>query len=796
MPLELLRSAPSVAGPTSASSQLKNSVHYHEQSGVTIQVTPPIEGFSEAAAAGGIWISEDALSFFSEELQQGLSIPYSHISIHAKSKAVNPSAGDNEPRPCLYCQVEATDPDEVEQDDDAAASAESHEVYIWPSEPSSVDKIFSALSHCASLHASYGDQAPAFIAESDYAAADGHQQPSMDLDSQAARFAAMGLDPSSLVYATADGSVAGPGLEGDDDETEEGNGQWDDLEEADGAEDDCAVAEDDELDTMEDAKTMQEVIPGLWIGDYQAAQDHDLLHKRNIVCVVSAMRQEYDAAPGVDMHRVAVDDTDKSNIIEHFVPTAEFISSALARNDGAVLVHCQAGVSRSTTLVAAYLMSRHGLNVEQAIERIRAARPQVDPSEFFMTQLELFERCNCEWDPVRYPEERRFLMSFAQAQIMEGVSPSIVLAYYPSPATTPKDRAGSFGFSMTSLPKSQISPPPSPRHPPSSSALSATPATVISAGSSSSSANNGLSAAPPNLNMSAPPTRKRLTARKTASSENIPGSQQAEKDKPEIAKIGSKAEVVISGRRLLCKICRRELAAKEHIVAHDIGKGQQAFAPNRRDMAAYRAEQDRLRREAGLPDAPTPLKAKPSALPPAVPNPLAALRVAQPLGGGRIVQPRPSNVPRPQPMARPPPRQAASSSSSAAPAAAATDSSTIPPPATSAPGKEAPPEAQDGVAHSDTAGEVAAVARTASSHEPEPPLLPSPACSSYFVEPLSWMSPFLESGVLAGKIVCPNKRCGAKLGNFDWAGNQCSCGAWVCPGFALNVSRVDEVSGV
>lgn len=158
------------------------------------------------------------------------------------------------------------------------------------------------------------------------------------------------------------------------------------------------------------------------------------------------MRQEYDAAPGVDLHRVAVDDTDKSNIIEHFVPTAEFISSALARNEGAVLVHCQAGVSRSTTLVAAYLMSRHGLNVEQAIERIRAARPQVDPSEFFMTQLELFERCNCEWDPVRvshslaparlpnvrkltpisvresqYPEERRFLMSFAQAQIMGGL---------------------------------------------------------------------------------------------------------------------------------------------------------------------------------------------------------------------------------------------------------------------------------------------------------------------------------------------------------------------------------------
>ncbi|GAA5959412.1 hypothetical protein JCM8115_000104 [Rhodotorula mucilaginosa] len=794
MPVELLRAPPSeshTASPGPSADPTPGSVRHYEPTGVSLKVTPALQGFTGAQLQGALWVSEDALSFFSEEHSQGMSIPYSHISIHAKSRAVPPHKPGQEPQPCLYCQIEETPLDDL---DDGDAPAESHEVYIWPSDPSQVDKIFAALSHCATLHASYGDQAPDFIAESDYAA-EGQQQ---NLDPQAARFAAMGLDPDSLVYATADGSVAGPGLDDPEDAEENGDGQWDDVEEDERAAE-CAVAEDDEDDELTDARTMQEVIPGLWIGDYQAAQDHNLLQKRNIVCVVSAMRQEYDAAPGVDMHRVAVDDTDKSNIIEHFVPTAEFISTALARNDGAVLVHCQAGVSRSTTLVAAYLMSRHGLNVEQAIERIRAARPQVDPSEFFLTQLELFERCNCEWDPVRYPEERRFLMSFAQAQIMEGVSPSIVLAYYPSPATTPKDRAGSFGFSMTSLPKSQISPPPSPHRPPSPSGLSSSPATatVISAGSSGA-AGPSLSPAPPALNMSAPPTRKRLTARKTASTENITKSQQAEKDKPEIAKIGSKSEVVISGRRLLCKICRRELAAKEHIVAHDVGKGQQAFAPNRRDMTAYRAEQDRLRRAAGAPAAPMPLKAEPVALPPAAaPNPLAALRVAQPLGGGRIVQPRPSNVPRPQPVARPAPRQAAAKTSDG------TDrSSSEPNSATQDVGGAgvAPSSASNGSAALrastiDTTTSNADEAAAVPPPQPEPPLLPSPACSSYFVEPLSWMSPFLESGVLAGKITCPNKRCGAKLGNFDWAGNQCSCGAWVCPGFALNVSRVDEVSG-
>lgn len=112
------------------------------------------------------------------------------------------------------------------------------------------------------------------------------------------------------------------------------------------------------------------------------------------------MRQEYAAAPGIDLHRVSVDDTDSTNILEHFVPTADFIDAALRKGQN-VLVHCQAGVSRSTTLLAAYLMRNHGLNVEQAVERIRSVRPQVEPSEFFMMQLELFERCQCEWDPVK-----------------------------------------------------------------------------------------------------------------------------------------------------------------------------------------------------------------------------------------------------------------------------------------------------------------------------------------------------------------------------------------------------------
>ena len=46
---------------------------------------------------------------------------------------------------------------------------------------------------------------------------------------------------------------------------------------------------------------------------------------------------------------------------------------------------------------------------------------------------------------------------------------------------------------------------------------------------------------------------------------------------------------------------------------------------------------------------------------------------------------------------------------------------------------------------------------------------------------MKWMEPFLSEGHLSGKIVCPNKKCGAKLGNYDWAGVCCGCRQWVVP---------------
>uniref|UniRef100_A0A1J3DZ87 Putative inactive dual specificity protein phosphatase-like n=1 Tax=Noccaea caerulescens TaxID=107243 RepID=A0A1J3DZ87_NOCCA len=62
-------------------------------------------------------------------------------------------------------------------------------------------------------------------------------------------------------------------------------------------------------------------------------------------------------------------------------------------------------------------------------------------------------------------------------------------------------------------------------------------------------------------------------------------------------------------------------------------------------------------------------------------------------------------------------------------------------------------------------------------------------CSSIFVEPMKWMQT-IHDGSVEEKLLCLG--CNARLGYFNWAGMQCSCGAWVNPAFQLQKSRIDE----
>lgn len=72
-------------------------------------------------------------------------------------------------------------------------------------------------------------------------------------------------------------------------------------------------------------------------------------------------------------------------------PFCDFISDSVKNSKGRVLVHCQAGISRSATICLAYLISRHRLRLDEAYEYVKKRRSVISPNFNFMGQLLTWE---------------------------------------------------------------------------------------------------------------------------------------------------------------------------------------------------------------------------------------------------------------------------------------------------------------------------------------------------------------------------------------------------------------------
>jgi len=120
---------------------------------------------------------------------------------------------------------------------------------------------------------------------------------------------------------------------------------------------------------------------GSTCGDLSSAQNLNFLHAHHIATVITAAlgmdHLHYSDLPLKHIVYPLLDH--KTQNIGQFFDDFYNIIEANIKNGG-ILVHCSAGISRSSTLVISYLMRREGWSFKQAIELVRRSRPQVLPN--------------------------------------------------------------------------------------------------------------------------------------------------------------------------------------------------------------------------------------------------------------------------------------------------------------------------------------------------------------------------------------------------------------------------------
>ncbi|XP_072570384.1 dual specificity protein phosphatase 4 [Paramormyrops kingsleyae] len=134
-----------------------------------------------------------------------------------------------------------------------------------------------------------------------------------------------------------------------------------------------------------------EILPFLFLGSAYHASKKDMLDGMGISALLNVSSSCPNHFEGVYTYKcIPVEDNHKADISSWFIEAIDYIDSVKASN-GRVLVHCQAGISRSATICLAYLMKRKQVRLEEAFEFVRQRRSVISPNFSFMGQLLQFE---------------------------------------------------------------------------------------------------------------------------------------------------------------------------------------------------------------------------------------------------------------------------------------------------------------------------------------------------------------------------------------------------------------------
>lgn len=152
---------------------------------------------------------------------------------------------------------------------------------------------------------------------------------------------------------------------------------------------------------------MTEILPGLYVGNFRDSKDLHQLDIRKITHILSICDDARKTFKDKKYLIIGAADSPKQDLAQYFPQCNDFIHPARIRG-GHVLIHCLAGISRSVTVAAAYLLSTvPTLNHQEALQSVRAARIVANPNIGFQKQLADFEQHGLAKERQRLAEKFR-----------------------------------------------------------------------------------------------------------------------------------------------------------------------------------------------------------------------------------------------------------------------------------------------------------------------------------------------------------------------------------------------------
>jgi protein-tyrosine phosphatase len=139
-----------------------------------------------------------------------------------------------------------------------------------------------------------------------------------------------------------------------------------------------------------------EIIPGVWISGREAALNRDWLAKEKISAVFNCSKQ-IPFSPGIqNIYRIPVDDNlQPAEILnmERWAPEIAYKIFQEYKKGAPILIHCHAGMQRSTSACAFFLMVLTGRPLIQVMHLIQSRRRiAFQPSANFASALRAFEQ--------------------------------------------------------------------------------------------------------------------------------------------------------------------------------------------------------------------------------------------------------------------------------------------------------------------------------------------------------------------------------------------------------------------